>query len=75
MRDAQSLLEQMLSYGGSDLTAESVHRALRTAPDDGPLDLTHAPAGREPARGHGPVGTQGGRGLPTAAPSARAATK
>ena len=50
MRDAQSLLEQMLSYGGSNLTAESVHRALGIAPDDRLLDLIDALADRDLAR-------------------------
>ena len=50
MRDAQSLLEQMLSYGGSDLTEESVHRALGIAPDDRVLDLIDALADRDLAR-------------------------
>ena len=35
MRDAQSLLEQMLSYGGQALTSESVHRALGSRPMSG----------------------------------------
>src|SRR5262249_51682885 len=34
MRDAQSLLEQLLASGGGRLTADLVHRALGTAPDD-----------------------------------------
>ena len=50
MRDAQSLLEQMLSYGGASLTEESVHRALGIAPDDRLLDLIDALADRDLAR-------------------------
>ena len=34
MRDAQSLLEQLLSVGDRRLTAELVHRSLGMAPDD-----------------------------------------
>jgi len=50
MRDAQSLLEQMLSYGGESLTDESVHRALGIAPDERILDLIDALADRDLAR-------------------------
>jgi DNA polymerase III subunit gamma/tau len=45
MRDAESLLEQLLSGGGKKLTSESVHRALGIAPDDRVLDLLDALAG------------------------------
>jgi DNA polymerase-3 subunit gamma/tau len=34
MRDAQSLLDQLLAFGGDRLTAEQVHRLLGTAGDD-----------------------------------------
>ncbi|HEX4592012.1 MAG TPA: DNA polymerase III subunit gamma/tau, partial [Gemmataceae bacterium] len=34
MRDAQSLLDQLLAFGEDRLTAEQVHRMLGTAPDD-----------------------------------------
>jgi DNA polymerase-3 subunit gamma/tau len=34
MRDAQSLLDQLLAFGGDRLTAEQVHRLLGTANDD-----------------------------------------
>ena len=50
MRDAQSLLEQMLSYGDNALTGESVHRALGIAPDERILDLIDALADRDEAR-------------------------
>ena len=50
MRDAQSLLEQILSYGGDVLTSEAVHRALGLAPDEKVLDLIEALADRDPAR-------------------------
>jgi DNA polymerase-3 subunit gamma/tau len=50
MRDAQSLLEQLLSFGGTRLTAEIVHQALGIAPDDRVLDLIDALADADPAR-------------------------
>src|SRR5205085_955466 len=34
MRDAQSLLDQLLAFGGERLTADQVHKLLGTAPDD-----------------------------------------
>ena len=34
MRDAQSLLDQLLAFGGDKLTAEQVHRLLGTANED-----------------------------------------
>src|SRR5271167_1207862 len=34
MRDAQSLLDQLLAFGADRLTAEQVHKLLGTAPDD-----------------------------------------
>jgi DNA polymerase III subunit gamma/tau len=34
MRDAQSLLDQLLAFGGERLTADEVHRLLGTAHDD-----------------------------------------
>src|SRR5204863_7962034 len=34
MRDAQSLLDQLLAFGGERLTADQVHRLLGTAGDD-----------------------------------------
>ena len=55
MRDAQSLLEQMLSYGENTLTSESVHRALGIAPDERVFDLLDALADRDLARVFGLV--------------------
>src|SRR6185437_8385871 len=49
MRDAQSLLEQLLSGGGEALTVEAVHQRLGTASDERLLDLIEALAGRKPA--------------------------
>jgi DNA polymerase-3 subunit gamma/tau len=34
MRDAQSLLDQLLAFGADSLTADQVHKLLGTAPDD-----------------------------------------
>ena len=47
MRDAESLLEQLLSGGPRNLTAEGVHRALGTRPDDRVLGLLDALADRD----------------------------
>ena len=49
MRDAQSLLEQLLSSGAETLTVESVHRVLGTAADDRVLALLDALVDRDPA--------------------------
>ena len=49
MRDAQSLLEQLLSFGGDTLTAELVHQQLGIASDERTLDLLDALADRDPA--------------------------
>jgi DNA polymerase-3 subunit gamma/tau len=50
MRDAQSLLEQLLSFGGAKLTSELVHQALGLAPDDRVLDILDALADHDPAK-------------------------
>jgi DNA polymerase-3 subunit gamma/tau len=50
MRDAQSLLEQLLSYGSTRLTADQVHQALGIAPDERVLDLVDALADHDAAR-------------------------
>jgi DNA polymerase III subunit gamma/tau len=50
MRDAQSLLEQLLSFGGERLTADLVHQQLGIASDERTLDLLDALADRDPAR-------------------------
>jgi DNA polymerase-3 subunit gamma/tau len=42
MRDAQSLLEQLLSFGGERLTADVVHSMLGTAADDRVIALATA---------------------------------
>lgn len=50
MRDAQSLLEQLLSFGNQKLSAELVHQALGLAPDDRVLDLLESLADGDLAR-------------------------
>ncbi len=50
MRDAQSLLEQLLSAGDRRLTAEVVYQILGIAGDDRVLELLDALADRAPAR-------------------------
>src|SRR5438132_4744054 len=42
MRDAQSLLDQLLAFGGERLTTDVVHRLLGTAHDERILDLASA---------------------------------
>jgi DNA polymerase-3 subunit gamma/tau len=42
MRDAQSLLDQLLSFGGERLTADGVHQLLGTARDDRILAMAAA---------------------------------
>ncbi|MDR3638279.1 MAG: DNA polymerase III subunit gamma/tau, partial [Isosphaeraceae bacterium] len=49
MRDAQSLLEQLLSAGGERLTVELVHKLLGTASDERLLDLLDALADHDSA--------------------------
>jgi DNA polymerase III subunit gamma/tau len=49
MRDAQSLLEQLLSAGGESLTTELVHQRLGTASDERLLDLVDALADHDSA--------------------------
>jgi DNA polymerase III subunit gamma/tau len=48
MRDAQSLLDQLLAFGGKKLTAEQVHRLLGTANEERVAVLAGAVLGREP---------------------------
>lgn len=42
MRDSQSLLDQLLAFGGERLTADEVHRVLGTAGEDRVLRLAEA---------------------------------
>jgi DNA polymerase-3 subunit gamma/tau len=47
MRDAQSLLDQLLAFGGDRLTTDDVHRLLGTAGDERIVALADAVAGRD----------------------------
>jgi DNA polymerase-3 subunit gamma/tau len=50
MRDAQSLLDQLLAFGGERLTVGQVHSLLGTAQDDRVLALAAAVLEHDPAR-------------------------
>jgi DNA polymerase-3 subunit gamma/tau len=47
MRDAQSLLDQLLAFGGDRLTADQVHQLLGTAHDDRVVSLASAVIDRD----------------------------
>jgi DNA polymerase-3 subunit gamma/tau len=47
MRDAQSLLDQLLAFGGDRLTADGVHHLLGTAGDERILALAESILGRD----------------------------
>jgi DNA polymerase III subunit gamma/tau len=63
MRDAQSLLEQLLSSGGETLTVELVHKRLGTASDERLLDLVDALADHDPAAALRQVEEAAGEGV------------
>jgi len=42
MRDSQSLFDQLLAFGGSDISTADVHRLLGTAPDERLIELVDA---------------------------------
>jgi DNA polymerase-3 subunit gamma/tau len=48
MRDAQSLLDQLLAFGGDHLSSAQVHKLLGTAQDDRVLALASAVLERDP---------------------------
>jgi DNA polymerase-3 subunit gamma/tau len=50
MRDAQSLLDQLLAFGGERLTVDQVHQLLGTASDDRVAELAAAALERDPKR-------------------------
>ncbi len=50
MRDAQSLLDQLLAFGGERLTVDQVHGLLGTAQDDRVLALAAAVLAHDPAK-------------------------
>ena len=55
MRDAQSLLDQLLAFGGDRLTADQVHHLLGTAGDERILALADAVLARDAKQGAGPA--------------------
>ena len=63
MRDAQSLLEQLLSAGGETLTVELVHKRLGTASDERLLDLIEALADHDSAAALRQVDQAAGSGV------------
>jgi DNA polymerase-3 subunit gamma/tau len=63
MRDAQSLLDQLLSFGGDRLTADGVHQLLGTARDDHVLALAAAILDHDPSRALELFATEVGEGL------------
>jgi DNA polymerase-3 subunit gamma/tau len=50
MRDAQSLLDQLLAFAEDRLTVEQVNRLLGTAGEDRVIELAHAILAHEPAK-------------------------
>ncbi len=50
MRDAQSLLDQLLAFGGNKLTADQVHRLLGTANEDRVAALAGAVLDHDPKK-------------------------
>jgi DNA polymerase-3 subunit gamma/tau len=50
LRDAQSLLDQLLAFGGDKLTADQVHRLLGTAGDERILGLADAILGGDTSK-------------------------
>jgi DNA polymerase-3 subunit gamma/tau len=50
MRDAQSVLDQLLAFGGERLTADQVHHLLGTAADEHVLALAEAVLSDDPRR-------------------------
>ncbi len=63
MRDAQSLLDQLLAFGGDRLTAEQVHKLLGTAPDDVIAGLAAAVLGKNVPQALALLDAGLGRGL------------
>ena len=66
MRDAQSLLDQLLAFGGDRLTAEQVHRLLGTASDDASLAWPTPCSTTTPARRLDLLGRPSTRGCSSA---------
>ncbi|HKB42306.1 MAG TPA: DNA polymerase III subunit gamma/tau, partial [Gemmataceae bacterium] len=63
MRDAQSLLDQLLAFGSDRVTADQVHALLGTAGDDRVVELATAVLERDVKRGLDLLDTLTGRSL------------
>ena len=63
MRDSQSLLEQLLSYGGKQITVDDVHRALGTAKSSRIATLMAAVATRDAAGALREIDAAAGEGV------------
>jgi DNA polymerase-3 subunit gamma/tau len=63
MRDAQSLLDQLLAFGEDRLTSEQVHRLLGTAHDDRVADLAAAVLEHDPKQALGLLAQAADEGL------------
>jgi DNA polymerase III subunit gamma/tau len=63
MRDAQSLLDQLLAFGSERLTIAQVHRLLGTASDDRVAELAAAALERDPRRALELLGQSADEGL------------
>jgi DNA polymerase-3 subunit gamma/tau len=63
MRDAQSLLEQLLSFGGEKLSAEVVHKLLGTATDDRVVEIAAAALAKDTGKALGLVAKCADEGL------------
>src|SRR5205823_1957555 len=63
MRDAQSLLDQLLAFGGDRLTADQVHGLLGTAKDDRVLGLAAAVLRHDPQQALALLGEAADEGL------------
>jgi DNA polymerase-3 subunit gamma/tau len=63
MRDAQSLLDQLLAFAEDGLTVEQVHRLLGTAGEDRMIELATAVLDHDPARALRLLGQAADEGL------------
>jgi len=63
MRDAQSLLDQLLAFSGEKLTAEKVHQLLGTATDERMLALVDSIVARDPKQAFELLGRYAEEGL------------
>jgi DNA polymerase-3 subunit gamma/tau len=63
MRDAQSLLDQLLAFGTERLTVDQVHRLLGTASDDRVAELAAAALDRDPKKALELLGQAADEGL------------